>query len=185
MPDASRSDDLACVHMQPFVPASRLVDVRVMKAVQDGDGAEVQRTFEHGRSVFRDWKVDTTRGLDETACLDIRQWKVRRFVKDEADYNRVEETIKANFQRIKHLFTVLIATPEFPNIGQLSMGNWCEEAGLLDKQLLVADIDRCFIAANLEDLTTGQGNPISADDGNPGTSLCRYEFLEILVRIAD
>ena len=58
---------------------------------------------------------------------------MRRFIKDEADYDRVENMIIANFAFIKHIFTVLISTVEFPNIGQMAMGNWCQDAGLLDK----------------------------------------------------
>ena len=64
------------------------------------------------------------------------------------------------------------------------MGNFCEEAKLYDRTLHVADIDRCFIAANLSsDIAGVEG--IGVDDGKPNSMLCRYEFLEILVRIAD
>ena len=58
------------------------------------------------------------------------------------------------------------------------MSDWCLEAKILDKILLIADIDRCFIAANLEET----GGATSKEDG---TRLCRWKFLEILVRIAD
>ena len=136
----------------PFVPQSRTLDLKVLKAEREGK-AEIQRVFDKERSVFKYWISDSARSLEETACLDMKQWKVRRFCKDEEDYNNVEKTIHRNFEKIKHIFTVLIATTEYPNIGQLSMGNWCEEAKLLDKSLVVSDIDRCFIAANLDDIT--------------------------------
>ena len=64
------------------------------------------------------------------------------------------------------------------------MASWCEEAKLLDKVLLIADIDRCFIAANLDDIEK-TGATTSTNDGSSENRLCRYKFLEILVRIAD
>jgi hypothetical protein len=40
----------------------------------------------------------------------------------------------------------------------------------------MATVDRAFIAVNFEEDEIGD---------NPNRSLCRYEFMEILVRIAD
>jgi hypothetical protein len=45
----------------------------------------------------------------------------------------------------------------------------------LDKNVVLATIDRLFIAANVE---------IIANDENPDKELCRFEFFEILLRIA-
>lgn len=48
---------------------------------------------------------------------------------------------------------------------------------LIDKHLTLSTIDRLFIAVNFE------GVPGGLDD-NPDKELCRYEFFEILVRMA-
>ena len=161
IPFLEQAEKFIYIHNEPFIPRSRLVDVKVLKQHRE-NAAVVKRVFEKEKSVFKYWMKDTPKTLEETACLDIKQWKVRRFVKDEEDYNKVEDMIINNFEKIKHIFTVIISSPDFPNIGQMTMGNFCEEAGLLDKSnLVLSDIDRCFIAANLEDLTGQTGQAIS------------------------
>ena len=70
----------------------------------------------------------------------------------------------------------LICSNEFPNIGQLDFSNWCSECGILDKKVTSATVDNAFVATNFEEEDL---------DDNPNRELCRYEFLEILVRLAD
>ncbi len=48
---------------------------------------------------------------------------------------------------------------------------------IIDKNLTLATVDRLFIAVNFE------GVPGGLDD-NPDKELCRYEFFEIMVRMA-
>lgn len=48
---------------------------------------------------------------------------------------------------------------------------------MIDKNLTLATVDRLFIAVNYE------GVPGGLED-NPDKELCRYEFYEILVRMA-
>ena len=58
----------------------------------------------------------------------------------------------------------------------MDFSNFCEKCDLLDKKFMNrAAIDRCFIAVNVDfdDL-----------DDNPQQELCRYEFFEIIVRLA-
>ena len=45
-----------------------------------------------------------------------------------------------------------------------------------DKNVGLATIDRVFIATNVE---------LEKNDDNPDKALCRYEFMEILVRLAN
>jgi len=38
--------------------------------------------------VFRDWKEDTTKSLENMFLDDIRFWKISRFIKDDNDRER-------------------------------------------------------------------------------------------------
>jgi hypothetical protein len=64
----------------------------------------------------------------------------------------------------------------YPNIGWLEFSKFCEESRIIDKNCNLSMIDRAFIAVNFEEEDL---------DDNPNRELCRYEFMEILVRIAD
>ena len=68
------------------------------------------------------------------------------------------------------------AKSNFPNIGQLDWGEFATSAKLKDSVVDTSALDRTFIAANLK--VEGQGNA-------PSNGLKRFEFLEILVRLAN
>ena len=57
----------------------------------------------------------------------------------------------------------------------LDFSDLCVECGMLDKYLNISTLDRLFIATNVE---------LVAMDENPDKELCRFEMLEILVRIS-
>jgi hypothetical protein len=58
----------------------------------------------------------------------------------------------------------------------LAFSDFCQDSGLLGKHFNISTADRLFISANYND---------AADAGaNSAKELLRYEFLEVLVRIA-
>ena len=71
----------------------------------------------------------------------------------------------------------MIAKPKtYPTIDWLDFVAACNKWGILtDKSLTQQDIDRIFIATNFEEEDLEE---------NDDSSLCRYEYFEILVRIA-
>jgi hypothetical protein len=69
-----------------------------------------------------------------------------------------------------------ICNSGFPNISWIDFSNFCDKCKIFDKNVIIATIDRIFIATNVELEKTTTDNPDKA--------LCRYEFFEILVRIA-
>ena len=51
----------------------------------------------------------------------------------------------------------------------------CNKWKIIDKNLSTQDMDRCFVATNFEEIDL---------DNNDDNSLCRYELMEIIVRMA-
>jgi hypothetical protein len=45
----------------------------------------LQRKFKKEHSVFREWREDTDLMLKKACDIDLQQWKVPRFVKDQDD----------------------------------------------------------------------------------------------------
>lgn len=58
----------------------------------------------------------------------------------------------------------------------MDFAKFCDDAEIIDKNCNVGMVDRAFIAVNYEEENL---------DDNPNRELCRYEFMEILIRIAD
>jgi hypothetical protein len=76
---------------------------------------------------------------------------------------------------LKKIFITEISKGSFPNISWIDYSNFCERCKILDKHVVLATIDRIFIATNVE---------LEKMENNPDKALCRFEFYEILVRLA-
>jgi len=61
----------------------------------------------------------------------------------------------------------------------LEFGKFCKEIIIMDKVITLSVVDRLFVAVNFEDNSNGYEG-----EDNPDKLLCRYEFLEILIRLA-
>ena len=88
----------------------------------------------------------------------------------------------------------LTAKSSFPSIGLLDFGVFCQESHIIDSKLVSSTVDRNFIAATsanpsadedpkLKDLKA-QATKAELLRLKPDGALVRYQFLEILVRIA-
>lgn len=74
---------------------------------------------------------------------------------------------------------MFICQSSFPNISWIDFGNFCEKCKIIDgKGVTLATVDRAFIAANV----ALDGQKLSED--NPTNALSRFEFLEIILRLA-
>ena len=100
--------------------------------------------------------------------------KLRRFIKDDTDKNNTLRVLEENFPFLKNQFTRLISTRSYPVIDWLDFVGECQKWKIIDMDLTQNDIDRVFIATNFEEYE---------QDANDDNSLCRFEFLEIIVRL--
>mmetsp|Transcript_9315 Transcript_9315/g.12677 ORF Transcript_9315/g.12677 Transcript_9315/m.12677 type:complete len:154 (-) Transcript_9315:193-654(-) len=111
-------------------------------------------------------------------CLnhDFKYWKVKRFVPDYATYANVCDIIKENIGQLKELFIVAaVESGSPPDIRRIPFFKFCERTKLLDKKMTASIIDTYFKATNFE---------VVDMDQNDDQALCRFEFFEIMVRIA-
>ena len=137
----------------------------------------IERSFKKETSVFKDWKVDTPMTYLKCHDHDQKNWKIPRFVKDQADQQKCWDIITEHFKKLKDIFITLSAKSMFPNISWIDFTTFCDHCKVLDKNVVLATIDRLFIATNVE-------LDSSSPSENPDKALCRYEFFEILVRLA-
>ena len=83
--------------------------------------------------------------------------------------------LRKHFPALKDVFTHLSASSNWPNIGSLDFCDFSSRAKFLDNTVNISTIDRTFIAANLK----------VAESSAPSNGLKRFEFLEIIVRLAN
>ena len=69
-----------------------------------------------------------------------------------------------------------ISTPKnYPTITWLEFSSLANTWGIIGNGLSQTDVDRIFIATNFEEVDL---------DNNDDSNLCRYEYIEIIVRLA-
>ena len=104
--------------------------------------------------------------------------KVGRFIKHDPEaLQEVNNVLLKYYAPIRDEFFLQAAEPlSYPSIDWLAFTNNVDKWQILDRaNLLMSDVDRIFIATNVE---------LEEQEANDDRSLCRFEFYEILVRLA-
>ena len=135
----------------------------------------VEREFNKEMSVFAKWRADSVSSIQSAYNEDIKLWKGYRFIKSEDDKADTEEVLRKYYSPLKDVFIYIASQSSWPNIGQLDFCDLANKAKFLDHFVNISSCDRSFIAANLK----VEGSTA------PSNGLKRFEFLEILVRLAN
>lgn len=134
------------------------------------------RHFVFGKSVFAPFKPDTVSIIDKAFEHDKELTKIPKFVKDESDREATYKVFRKYYFELKNQFVSQIANPKsYPVIDWLDFVDACSQWKIIDKNLTSTDVDRIFIATNFEE------EDLEENDDN---SLCRFEFMEIIARMA-
>jgi hypothetical protein len=79
--------------------------------------------------------------------------------------------------KLKEVFTYAVSKSAFPYFTWLDFSDYCISViKVLDKNCTISKLDMAFIATNVELVEVLE---------NPDRDLCRYEFFEIILRIAN
>lgn len=73
----------------------------------------MSRHFKKDNSVFQKWREDTKKMHLQALAIDSEYWKIKRFVKDEDDQDRIYEVFVNNFGMIKDNFLYTAASSNF------------------------------------------------------------------------
>lgn len=135
----------------------------------------VERKFEKEISIWKPWRTDTAGTISQAYNEDIKGWKGYRFIKIEDDRADTEAIIKKYYPMLKDMFYYIASNSVWPNIGQLDFCEFASKSKILDGVVNISAVDRTYIAATLK----------VVDTAAPCLGLRRFEFLEILVRLAN
>jgi hypothetical protein len=137
------------------------------------------RKFHKATSVWKDWKDDTESIYRKCLLHDFRHWKVPRFIKDPKEQKLIEAVVAENFHLLKSESIYLASTSIFPATSLNAFTAYSKRARFHDKNINQSALDTMFIAVNVD---------IGGDDDgggdNPEGALIRYEFIELMIRIA-
>ena len=141
----------------------------------------LERKFDLSTSLFHSWKTDLARTYKRCFVADMKYSKIYKFVKDPADFKAVSDLLLKNYELIFEQYLYGQATSNYPSVGMMDFANLCSAWKIVHpRDLSISDIDRLFYAVNFEEVQGEQGDL----EDNPDKELCRYEFFEIIVRMA-
>ena len=139
------------------------------------------KKFNFSRSVFKDFRIDTKPIIDLCFEIDWKKVKITKFV-NVADAPKIRKSVYDNYVLIKDIFIYRISrSKSYPTLGWQIFLDFCNEISVLDDKVTIIEIDKAFVAANMEDDDDSGDEDTGA---NPARELCRYEFIEILIRLA-
>jgi len=132
------------------------------------------------RSVFRDYREDTTAYLMKCFEEDFQYGKISRTVNKKGDVEAELAEIKACLFReylpIINIFDYYAGTSSYPTISMNDFTSFSNQCGILDHtNIKLADLDLILVATCVS---------INEYVSSAEKDMQRYEFMEMLVRVA-
>lgn len=69
----------------------------------------MERVYNHEKSIFGSYKIDTSETAKECFDYDSKFWKLGRFIKNEEILKQFEEWLKQNYQMMINLYRFAIS----------------------------------------------------------------------------
>lgn len=129
-------------------------------------------------SIFKDYFVDNEKILDDCFEFDWKCSKISNFIRSQDEQNSLKTVLRSNYALIKTSYKILSAYSgsDVFSIGSNILNDFLNQCKIYDSFYAISDFG-VNLTSTLVQKEKGQIY-------NPGNSLVRYEFLEILVRIA-
>lgn len=162
-------------YVHDIIVPNREEDVAVYEKA--ANMSKTERNFFKPTSEFRDWREDEPEDPIESIEHDMELWNAERFIKDEEERRILEAEIKLFAGPIKNVFIQLASKSAYPQVGLLDFSNFATTVGITDQTFFSGIIDTYYTAA----IFKSEATKIKGLDGK---LLMRYNFLELLVRIA-
>jgi NLR family CARD domain-containing protein 3 len=163
-----KGPDLLKVHAEPL---PRFPHKKYLPAI-------IKKDWSIADSIFRDYKLDNPELLGKCFEYDWARCKIPKLVKDPLELIKVKDIISKKYPILKEIYkyySSLSPAGDIWSIGQLVFTDICNESKMIDNTFRLADIDFHLKGALYQEVR----NPRS-----PPNSLVRFQFMEILFRIA-
>lgn len=129
-------------------------------------------------SLFKDYQFDTFQILDDGFEFDYKHTRINNFVKKQNDQGRVKEIMKDLYKHLREFYKFFAATGggDIFCISPNGMSEFLNMCSIIDELYEVTDV-----GVNWNAIKSQQNKD---QIYNAKNGICRYEFMEILVRIA-
>ena len=167
------------IFLNRVLVGKRLEDVDTVHQAKDDDIEEP--VFMKDRSVFRDYREDTQAFLKKCFDEDINFGKIIRTIKKGSDqqeeFDRIKNLLFEHYVRIINIFTYYAGASSYPTIGMNDFTSFSTACKILDQENIgLAQLDLLLVA-------TCVSHHQFVNSAN--LDMQRYEFLEMIVRLAN
>ena len=159
-------------------PSEREEPLEVIEQPPEEEQSRIKTPWSFERSIFKDYKADNEELLRE--CFEF-DWSCMRKPKFESyhEESKIKDLLWSAYEIVKNIYRPYSALGMINGIYSISLNTYTELVrevlNLVDGETLkLNDIDMLFIVVNA----------VRKGDFNPPNGLIRYQFLEILLRIA-
>lgn len=128
------------------------------------------------RSVWAKFQEDTPDHIKKLLEQDLKWGKTHRMSKKREDQDAVRAHLLKYYLVIKNIFLYIASSSQWPCIGLNDFTIFVHRTDLMDKHLNLATVDRTFITTNFS---------LNPYKNSAERELNRYEFVEIIVRLAE
>lgn len=168
-------DGEVCNIKEPFASKARIIGDAYQAAATEFE----KIPWSIKDSVFKDYRLDTPDFLNDCFEFDWKSSKLTTFIKVPEVQENVKKMLRESYDFIVEVYRTLSAYSgnELFCVTQNVLIEFLNECKAVDNLFQVSDLGVNWNSANA-----------SKDKGetyNAGNGLCRYEFMEILVRIAN
>ena len=127
-------------------------------------------------SIFQNYSLNTQELLLECFEFDWNATKLSAFIKDETVKTQTKEVLKSRYELVLEAYKSLSALSGSENfaIGSNVLSDFLSQCKVIDGSFSLSDLG----------VNWNVSNSSKTENNNLRNGLCRYEFLEILVRIA-
>lgn len=136
----------------------------------------VKSKFDKTSSVFSTWRQDDDMVFSNCIKHDKMYWKLPNFIK-KGELMAIEGVIDEHFEALKNCHTEMMCESDFPAAALENVCEFAKRANMFRHNWRLADLDRLFKATVTEKLREDK-------PGNDDNKLMRFEFIELMVRIA-
>lgn len=109
------------------------------------------RKFNKANSVFRDFKEENEDFIRRQLENDGTYNKLNRFIKDPGELARTYDVLRKYYRPLRdQFFTQIAKEKSYPVIDWIDFTDYCKDVNVMDANLKMSDVDRIFIATNVE-----------------------------------
>ncbi|GBG27539.1 NACHT, LRR and PYD domains-containing protein 3 [Hondaea fermentalgiana] len=137
--------------------------------------------------VFAALGKESTEDTVKAFKADCSHAKFQRVVKDKDERNNMLSALQENYSILRVVYQLFCANHTGLSVTSVSWHSFfefCQMCLIVDDKLDQKDLENMFVAVNVNDASRDQGVDMTGRKLNPDRDLCRYEFVEIVGRIA-